>query len=112
MRNVLIWYADDASDCWYQLPSGGFGIFAAIGITDDEMRLTESMHEEYGTWCMLQILIRLGINQITDPSRSSIFETENISSIIDSVKEYAEQFHRTFPEANQLRGQQTPGEEN
>ncbi len=112
LRNVLIWYADDSTDCWYQLPSGGFGIFTAIGITDDEMRLTESMHEEYGTWCMLQILKRLGIDQVTDPSRPSIFETENISSIIDSVKDYAEQFHRAFPEANQPRGRQTPNEQN
>jgi hypothetical protein len=112
LRNVLIWYAEDASDCWYQLPSGGFGIFTAIGITDDEMRLTESMHEEYGTWCMLQVLTRLGINQITDPSRPSIFANENISSIIDSVKDYAEQFHQAFPQANQLRGRQTAEEQN
>ena len=104
VRNILIWYADEAPDCWYQLPSGGFGIFTAIGITDKEMRLTESMHEEYGTWCMLQILRRLGINQITDPDRPSIFEKENINSIIDSIKSYAEQFHQAFPEANQPRG--------
>ncbi len=105
LRNVLIWYADDSTDCWYQLPSGGFGIFNAIGITDDEMRLTENIHEEYGTWCMLQILKRLGLDQITDPHRGSVLERENISSIIDSVKDYAEQFHRAFPAANQLRGQ-------
>ncbi len=102
LRNLLIWYADEAPDCWYQLPSGGFGIFAAVGITDDEMRLTESIHEEYGTWCMLQILKRLGLDQTTDPSRKSIMERENISSIIDSVQEYAQYFHNTFPAANRL----------
>jgi hypothetical protein len=112
LRNVLIWYADEAPDCWYQLPAGGFGIFAAIGVSDDEMRLTESMHEEYGTWCMLQILRRLGINQVTDPDRASIFVRESISSIIDSVKDYAEQFHQSFPEANQIRGSQGPEEQN
>ncbi len=112
LRNVLIWYADEAPDTWYQLPSGGFGIFAAIGITDDEMVLTESMHEEYGTWCMLQILRRLGIDQVTDPFRSSIFKRENISSIIDSVKDYAEQFHQAFPEANQPRNRRTQNEQN
>ncbi len=102
LRNILVWYADEAPDCWYQLPSGGFGIFATIGITDDEMKLAESIHEEYGTWCMLQILKRLGINQVTDPSRPSIMDRENISSVIDSVQEYAQYFHHTFPEANRL----------
>jgi len=112
LRNVLIWYADEAPDCWYQLPSGGFGIFAAIGITDEEMRLTESMHEEYGTWCMLQILRRLGIDQITDPTRRPIFEKENITAIIESVKDYAEEFHRAFPQANQPRNGQISEEQN
>lgn len=112
LRNVFIWYADEAPDCWYQLPSGGFGIFAAVGITDDEMRLTETIHDEYGTWCMDQILRRLGLNQVTDPSRPGIFETENISSIIDSVKDYAEQFHLAFPLANQLRGGKGENDQN
>jgi len=105
LRNVLIWYPDEAPDCWYQLPSGGFGIFTAIGITDDEMRLTESIHEEYGTWCMLQILTRLGLGQITDPARASVMDREDIASVIDSVQTYAQQFHQAFPMANQLRGQ-------
>ena len=105
LRNVLIWYTDEAPDGWYQLPSGGFGIFTAIGVTDDEMRLTEDVHQEYGTWCMVQILKRLGLDQVTDPRRASIFARENITSIIDSVKDYAEQFHQAFPAANELRGE-------
>ncbi len=100
LRNMLIWYADEAPDCWYQLPSGGFGLFMAIGITDDEMKLTESIHEEYGTWCMLQILRQIGLGQITDPSRSSVMDRQDINSVISSVKNFAEQFHHDFPDAN------------
>jgi len=100
LRNMLIWYADDAPDCWYQLPSGGFGLFMAIGITDDEMKLTESIHEEYGTWCMLQILRQVGLGQITDPTRKSVMERGDINSVISSVRNFAEQFHSDFPNAN------------
>lgn len=100
LRNMLIWYADDAPDCWYQLPSGGFGLFMAIGITDDEMKLTESIHEEYGTWCMLQILRQVGLGQITDPARASVMDRKDINSVISSVKNFAEQFHADFPDAN------------
>lgn len=102
LRNMLIWYADEAPDSWYQLPSGGFGIFTAIGITDDEMKLTESLHEEYGTWCMQQILRQIGLGQITDPSRSSVMDRDDISSVINSVQGFAEQFHQDFPNANRL----------
>jgi Suppressor of fused protein (SUFU) len=100
LRNMLIWYADEAPDCWYQLPSGGFGLFMAIGITDDEMKLTESIHEEYGTWCMLQILRQIGLGQITDPSRPSVMDRKDINSVISSVRGFAEQFHSDFPNAN------------
>ena len=102
LRNMLIWYTDEAPDGWYQLPSGGFGIFTAIGITDDEMKLAESLHEEYGTWCMQQILRQIGLGQITDPSRSSIMNRDDISSVINSTKGFAEQFHSDFPNANRL----------
>lgn len=102
LRNMLIWYTDEAPDGWYQLPSGGFGIFTAIGITDDEMKLTESIHKEYGTWCMQQILRQVGLGQITDPSRSSVMNREDISSVINSVQGFAEQFHQDFPDANRL----------
>jgi len=100
LRNMLIWYADDAPDCWYQLPSGGFGLFMSIGITDDEMKLTETLHEEYGTWCMLQILRQVGLGQITDPARASVMDRGDIHSVISSVKNFAEQFHNDFPNAN------------
>ena len=39
IRNLFVWYADEAPDRWYQLPSGGFGLFTAVGITDDELAL-------------------------------------------------------------------------
>ena len=92
IRNLFIWYADEAPDCWYQLPSGGFGIFAAIGITDDELCYAESI-EEYGTWCIQEVLRQTGIGQVTDPSRQSIMGHTNIVTILESTKRYASNFH-------------------
>lgn len=91
LRNVVIWYADEAPDCWYQLPSGGFGIFTAIGITDDELAFAESI-EEYGTWCIQQVLRQTGSAQITDPQRESAMKHENIGNFINSVTTFANQF--------------------
>jgi len=91
LRNLLIWYADEAPDCWYILPSGGFGIFAAIGITDDELKFAESI-DEYGTWCVQQLLRQSGFGQVTDPSRESAMSRPDISQMIDSVKSYAYRF--------------------
>lgn len=91
IRNLVIWYADEAPDCWYQLSSGGFGIFAAIGITDDELKFAESI-DEYGTWCIQQVLRQLGSGQVTDPKRQSAMKHENIESIKASVSTFARQF--------------------
>jgi hypothetical protein len=96
LRNLIIWYADEAPDCWYQLPSGGFGIFTAIGITDDELKYAESI-EEYGTWCIQQVLRQTGSNQVTDPFRQSVMKDENIESILNSVSTFAKQFHASAP---------------
>jgi len=93
IRNLLIWYADEAPDCWYQLPSGGFGIFAAIGITNDELKFAESQ-EQYGTWCMQEILRQTGSSQITDPTRESILQNKNIDSLINSVTAFAREFQK------------------
>ncbi len=91
LNNIFVWYADEAPDCWYQLPSGGFGIFCTIGITEDECRFAESI-DEYGTWCIQQVLRQTGTAQVTDPERSSVMEKEGIGSILQSVRAYAENF--------------------
>jgi hypothetical protein len=91
LRNLLIWYADEAPDCWYILPSGGFGIFNAIGITDDELKYAESI-DEYGTWCVQQLLRQTGSGQVTDPARNSVMDHPNIAEMISSVNTFAHTF--------------------
>ncbi len=91
LRNVVIWYADEAPDCWYELPSGGFGIFAAIGITDDELRFAESI-EEYGTWCIQNVLRQTGSAQITDPDRDSVMQRDDINEIVNATKNFYNEF--------------------
>lgn len=90
IQSLLIWYADEAPDAWYQLPSGGFGIFSAVGITDDECNLAETTPA--GTWCVQELLRRLGVGQVTDPSRRSVLEREGAKEILDSLKAYAAMF--------------------
>ncbi|MBS1957701.1 MAG: suppressor of fused domain protein [Cyanobacteria bacterium SZAS-4] len=91
LRNVCVWYADEAPDCWYQLPSGGFGLFCAIGITDDELKYAESI-EEYGTWCIQEVLRQTGHGQISDPERKSVMDRANINTVLDNVKTFADNF--------------------
>jgi hypothetical protein len=94
LRNVFIWYADEAPDCWYALPSGGFGLFITVGITDDELRFAESVNE-YGTWCVQALLTRVGYGQITDPQRVSAMTHAESKQIIESVRAFAENFRMT-----------------
>jgi hypothetical protein len=96
LNNIFIWYADEAPDCWYQLPSGGFGLFCAIGITEDECRFAESV-TDYGAWCIQQVLRQTGVGQITDPRRESVMGRENIGEILSSVRMYAENFRPITP---------------
>lgn len=91
LRNVCMWYADEAPDCWYQLPSGGFGLFCAIGITDDELKYADSV-EEYGTWCIQEVLRQTGHGQVSDPERKSVMERANIDTVLDNVKQFADNF--------------------
>ena len=76
LRNLFIWYADEAPDCWYTLPSGGFGLFCAVGITEDELKYAESVGE-YGTWCIQEVLNAVNIRQTSDPDRKSVITDEN-----------------------------------
>lgn len=91
LNNLFVWYADEAPDCWYQLPSGGFGLFCAVGITEDECRFAESV-QDYGAWCIQQVLRQTLIGQITDPRRASVMQDDNIGGILASVRTYAENF--------------------
>jgi Suppressor of fused protein (SUFU) len=91
LRNICIWYADEAPDCWYQLPSGGFGLFCAIGITDDELNYAESI-QEYGTWCIQEVLRQVGHGQISDPTRTSVMSRANIDTVLANVKLFADNF--------------------
>jgi hypothetical protein len=91
LNNIFVWYADEAPDCWYQLPSGGFGVFAVIGITEDECRFAESV-EQYGTWSIQQVLTHAGIGQVTDPARNSAMQGEGMDAIIHSIRAYAANF--------------------
>lgn len=91
IRNLFIWYADEAPDCWYILPSGGFGLFMSVGMTADELKYAESV-EEYGTWCIQQVLRHTGHGQITDPDRNCVMEQEDIGGILNSVRMFADTF--------------------
>ncbi len=99
LQNIFVWYADEAADCWYELPSGGFGIFAAVGIADDELRFAESV-ESYGAWCIQEVLRRAGVGQVTDPTRASVMKRDDIQSIVGSVKTFAQNFQEFGPRAS------------
>ncbi len=91
IKNTIVWYADEAQESWYQLPSGGFGIFCAIGITDDELDFAESV-KDYGTWCIQQAVKNVGHGQVTDPSRQSIMKREDINTVLGGVRTFADTF--------------------
>jgi hypothetical protein len=93
IRNAIIWYADEAPDCWYQLPSGGFGLFLAIGITEAECQYAQSV-EKYGTWCIEQLLRRKGIGQVTDPNRTCTMGDADTPAMLQSIKIFADTFRQ------------------
>jgi hypothetical protein len=91
LNNIFVWYADEAPDCWYELPSGGFGIFCTVGISEDECQFAETIGE-YGTWCIQEVLRRCGVGQVTDPSRAGVMKRPNIEATLESVQAYADNF--------------------
>ncbi|MDR3613979.1 MAG: suppressor of fused domain protein [Candidatus Obscuribacterales bacterium] len=93
LRNLFVWYPDEAPDCWYQLPSGGFGLFVAIGITDDELKYCESV-EDYGTWCMQEVLRYAGSGQVSDPNRESVMTLPNIDEVLTNLRIFSENFRQ------------------
>ncbi|MBZ0188224.1 MAG: suppressor of fused domain protein [Candidatus Obscuribacterales bacterium] len=104
IRNAFIWYADEAPDAWYQLPSGGFGIFAIVGITEAELQFADSV-EEYGTWCIQQLLSHLGHGQVTDPTRACIMDGEDIGPSLSRIKGMADTFRQHAQSDQEPAGQ-------
>lgn len=90
LNNIFVWYADEAPDCWYELPSGGFGLFCTIGISEKECVFAEQIGE-YGTWCIQEVLRRMGLGQVTDPARECVMKRD-IGNVLESVKSYADNF--------------------
>jgi len=91
IKHAVVWYADEAPEAWYLLPSGGFGIFNVLGITDDEMDFADSI-KDYGTWCIQQAVKNIGHGQVTDPKRASIMKHENINAVLGGVRTFADTF--------------------
>ncbi len=90
MGGVAVWYADEAPDCIYSLPSGQFGIFAIIGITGDEADFASS--DEYGCWFIQQILRDGGCDQRTEPNRVSVMKSPQIGEHLNKLRNYLENF--------------------
>ncbi|MEZ4488503.1 MAG: suppressor of fused domain protein [Cyanobacteriota/Melainabacteria group bacterium] len=97
LRHAFIWYADEVPNDWYQLPSGGFGIFTAIGITDREKEYADSV-EDYGTWCIQQVLRHAGHGQITDPDRACLSTQDGFAETFSIIKARADAFRETAPD--------------
>ena len=93
MDGILMWYADEAPECLYELPTGRFGIFLVLGIMDDEADFVRSFSD--GTWCMQQLLRQGGHNQITEPWRESIMSRCDAKEMIYSLRSYASLFTPT-----------------
>lgn len=93
LRNAIIWYADEAPDAWYQLPSGGFGLFLAMGITDAESQFAEQA-ENYGSWCIEQLLRRKGHGQVTDPTRGCMMKESDTEQMLRGIQEFANTFRQ------------------
>ncbi|MFX5340222.1 hypothetical protein ABTD27_19665, partial [Acinetobacter baumannii] len=68
--------------------------FVAIGITDDELKYCESV-EEYGTWCIQEVLRYAGSGQVTDPKRESITTLPNINEVLTNLRNFSENFRQT-----------------
>jgi hypothetical protein len=91
LGGIIVWYADEAPDCIYELPSGKFGIFSIIGISEDESDFVESV-DKYGCWCIQQILREAGYEQLTEPSRPSMMKIDDMQNRIRSLHNYLENF--------------------
>jgi hypothetical protein len=91
LNNIFVWYLDEAPDAWYELPSGGFGVFVTVGISEKECQFAEEIGE-YGTWCIQEVLRRFNFGQVTDPARADVMKREGIGNTLESVRAYADNF--------------------
>ena len=96
IRNVFVWYADEVPNDLYQLPSGAFGIFACVGITDKELSYAESV-DDYGTWCLQEVLRFCGHHQISNPDRACLTEEKDIEAAFATMKAKADSFSQFAP---------------
>ncbi|HEY9713359.1 MAG TPA: suppressor of fused domain protein [Chroococcales cyanobacterium] len=98
LRNLFVWYADEAPDGWYILPAGGFGIFCVVGITEDECRYAESV-DESGTWCIQEVLRYTGTGQVSIPERASVINEENAERL-NNARIFANNFNADIAAKN------------
>jgi len=87
----VVWYVDEAPDTIYQLPSGQFGIFSILGITGDECDFVEKI-DQYGCWCIQQIVRESGHEQCTEPSRRSLVADGQAEARLSALRNYLENF--------------------
>ena len=104
LRSAIIWYADEAPDAWYQLPSGGFGLFLAVGVTEAECAFADST-ENYGTWCIEQLLRRKGHGQVTNPERNDMMSESDTPAMLETIKQFADTFRQFDVEADVMANQ-------
>ena len=91
MGGLVVWYLDEAPETIYQLPSGQFAIFSVLGITSDECDFVETI-DQYGCWCIQQIIRDAGYEQCTEPSRRSLLAGGQSESRLSSLRNYLENF--------------------
>lgn len=91
LGGIIVWYVDEAPDCVYHLHSGQFGIFSVIGITGDEGEFIETV-DQYGCWCIQEILKQAGYDQLTEPARKSMIKDEEFGAKVRSLRNYLENF--------------------
>ena len=91
LGGIVVWYVDEAAECIYQLNSGQFGIFSVIGITSDEGEFIETV-DQYGCWCIQQILKEAGYDQLTEPDRKSMIKDAEFGKKVNSLRNYLENF--------------------
>lgn len=91
LGGFVVWYVDEAPETIYQLPSGQFGIFSIIGITSDECDFVETI-DQYGCWCIQQIIRESGFDQCTEPFRTSLMDKDTTSGRLNTLRNYLENF--------------------
>jgi hypothetical protein len=50
--------------------------------------------EEYGTWCMQEVLRYAGSGQVSDPNRQSVMALPNIDEVLSNLRIFSENFRQ------------------